>query len=119
MPLRLHARPTAATYGGKSTPRPKRAKAEGEQRLRALFPLGLPPVGASLLRLTCRDARQKLSASCGPWRGAMPARGGRSLLTFSRGSRACAPFSCCAAEMFFSLFYLFFMLLFTHFGLQK
>lgn len=50
----------------------------------------------------CRGARQKRSASCGPWRGVKPARGGRSLLTFSRGNRACSLSFCCEAEMFFS-----------------
>jgi hypothetical protein len=46
----------------------------------------------------------------------MQARGDHSWWPFSHGSHACSLSSCCEAEMFFSLFSIFYLLLFNAFN---
>ncbi len=57
------------------------------------------------LRITFRDAHQKQLTSYDLWHDGWPIRGGRSLLPFSHGNRACLRDGDCGAEMFFSLLY--------------
>ena len=62
--------------------------------------------------ITFRGARQKQLTSCGHEHGEKPIRGGRSLLPFSHGSRACLHDDGCVAEMFFSSYaYLLFVII--------
>ena len=71
-------------------------------------------------RITFRDARQIQLTSYGPWRGEKPVRDDHSLLPCARGSHACLRGDDCAAEMFFSLFYLYFIFVeIRRFGLQN
>ena len=72
-----------------------------------LLAVGQKPIA----KITFRDARQIRLASYGPWRGEKPVRDDHSLLPCARGSHACSRGDDCAAEMFFSLFYLYFILL--------
>ena len=59
-----------------------------------------------------RGAHQKQLTSCDLLRDEKRARDDHSSLTFSRGSHACEPFSCCEAEMFFSSSYVFIVIIF-------
>lgn len=67
---------------------------------------------ASSVALTFRGSRQKRSASCGHGHDGKPIHDGHSLWPFSHGSHACSHGDGCAAEMFFSLSYSCFILLF-------
>ena len=77
--------------------------------------------------ITFRGSRRILSVSYDPLRGVLPTRDDHSLLPFSRGIHACSRGDDCAAEMFFSLFFLilfrcYFVIKRTQqsaFGLQK
>lgn len=89
------------------------------KRKKAPQPTVAAPFRRGARGTTFRGSRSIRSASCGPWRGAKPARGGRSWWPFSRGSRACSLSACCGAEMFFSLLYLFFVVAQNSFGLQN
>ena len=77
------------------------------------------PDTLTLQRIIFRDARQKQSVSCVLLHDVKPIRGDHSLLPFSRGSRACSLFFCCAAEMFFSLLYYFLCYIIYTFGVQN
>ncbi len=57
--------------------------------------------------ITYRDFRQKRLAFYVHVRDGLPIRDDRSWLTFSHGIHACSPFFYCGAEMFFSLFFIF------------
>lgn len=62
--------------------------------------------------IICRGARQKRLTFCDHEHGEKPIRGGRSLLPFSHGSRACLHDDGCVAEMFFSSYaYLLFVII--------
>ena len=58
---------------------------------------------------TFRDARQIRLTSCGPLHGEKPVRDDHSLLPCAHGNHACSRGDDCAAEMFFSLFYRYFI----------
>jgi hypothetical protein len=59
--------------------------------------------------ITFRDARQKPLTSCGPWHGVKPVRGGHSWLPCAHGNHACSRGDDCAAEMFFSLSFMYYI----------
>ena len=61
--------------------------------------------------ITFRGARQIQLTSCGPLHDVQQAHDGRSWWPFSHENRACSHVFCCAAEMFFSSYYLIFYLL--------
>ena len=69
--------------------------------------------------ITFRDARQKPLTSCDLLRGEKPIRDGHSSLPCAHGNHACSRGGDCVAEMFFSLFFIFILLLLLNFGLQK
>ena len=60
--------------------------------------------------LTCRDARRLRSASCDPWHGERPVLGGRWRWPFFDGSHACCSVCGCGVGMFFSSFYIVFVI---------
>ena len=64
--------------------------------------VGFPVLLSRWRATTFRDARRRLSASCGLWRGVKPVRDGRSCWPSSHGNHACALSCDCGAGMFFS-----------------
>jgi hypothetical protein len=69
--------------------------------------------------ITFRGSRQKQLTSYDLWRDVQPIRGDHSWWPFSHGSRAYLRDGDCAAEMFSSLLFTIYLLLFQRFGVQK
>ena len=84
----------------------------------AAFPLP-NRLTTNLYEIIFRGFRRKQLISYGHGHGGKPTHADRSSLPFSRGSRACSLFFCCEAEMFFSLFSIFFIVIIRTLGLQK
>ena len=70
-------------------------------------------------KISFRDARQKQSTSYDPSHGEKPIRDDHSLMPYARGNPACSRGDDCVAEMFFSLFFIYLLLLFHESGCKS
>src|SRR5574344_95971 len=91
-------------------PKKKREKEKTERNLKSLSVLSFLEYSASS-GIIFRDAHQILITSYDPWHDEKPILDDRSLLSYARGSHACLHGDDCAAEMFFSLLYLIFIVI--------
>ena len=69
--------------------------------------------------ITFRDALKKRSTSYDLLHGEKPIHGDHSLMPYAHGNHACSRDGDCVAEMFFSLLFIFFVVIIPRIGLQK